>query len=216
MLLSSPSCARFSAIPLSSLFNVLVLVFLQDESTPATSQRGKSWSSGKNNFAVHQVPVFFNCCLLRGSCWFGWSTWHCKHSETAAKLQQPEKTEPHPHMETLSFLLLSCASWHCLKSCSFRMFLCVYFCIRPSLWGHKLFFFFPSEILMLRRTGKAGCVPFFFYTTMSDGTKKKGGKIRERCLDAIPWSYSWDKNLSVLSAWIHMQEKHKCTHWQLT
>lgn len=47
------TCFRPGVPPLAlpSLFNGLV--FLLDESTPATSQRGKSWSWGKNNFAVH-------------------------------------------------------------------------------------------------------------------------------------------------------------------
>lgn len=61
-----------------------------------------------------QVHVFFSCCLLRGSCWFGWNMWHCKHTETAAKLHQLEKIEPHPyihtsthpHVEALSLFLL--------------------------------------------------------------------------------------------------------------
>lgn len=105
----------------------------------------------KTTLLCIQVHVFFSCCLLRGSCWLGWNMWPCKYSETAAKLHQPEKTEPLPHMESLCLFLLFMLNFLTLTEIVFfQICFCVYIpasnhCFEAS-WPqrNKLLFFFQK------------------------------------------------------------------------
>lgn len=101
--------------------------------------KGNADPRAKTTLLCIQVHVFFSCCLLRGSLWFGWNTWHCKHGETAAELHQPEKTEPHPHSHTWRHSAFFCF----LKRAEilfFQICFCVYIpapihCFGATSWG---------------------------------------------------------------------------------
>lgn len=81
------------------------------------------------------------------------------------------------------------ASSNGLKSCSFRyVFVCIF--LHPSIaLGPQVGGFFP-EILILRKTSIAGCVPFFLH--QHEWWQKEERKEDKR---KVPWCYSLSTQL---------------------
>lgn len=119
--------------------------------------------------------------------------WPCKQRETAAKLPHQRQLSHIPTWRHSAFFCSLCwASCHWLKSCFLRyVFVCIFLHPSTALKPQAVWVFSRNSHVEKNRYGRV--CDFLFYTSMSDVRKKKGGKIRERCLDAIPSAYNWDK-----------------------